>query len=241
MTKYYVKILNRLNHFLISTYVTYHPKKKKISYNMYLDIDLDWDNLESNTINSLRYACQQLRLYTKGNLKKDYIFALRAFHLKHPEITSRSKATHNDAFITSPIRDASNESQQYQNEFNQNQVQSHPKSTKYQKVHSRRNENIVSEQHSPKSQKNPRSTNRYKNYSNDKSANSDYSSYSPSYQSDKNYSESERMSPLLPEKSSKRKSSKRNVNKASTQKKVFSTIISVILVILIILVALLLL
>lgn len=44
---------------------------------VYVESEIDWSDLESNTTQALRFACQQLRLRPAGYSKGDYIAALR--------------------------------------------------------------------------------------------------------------------------------------------------------------------
>ena len=43
------------------------------------DLPINWNDMESNTINAMKYACQQLRLHPNGGKKKDYIRVLNNY------------------------------------------------------------------------------------------------------------------------------------------------------------------
>ncbi|KAH0785898.1 hypothetical protein GPJ56_010159 [Histomonas meleagridis] len=42
-----------------------------------MEQDINWDNLEANSIQALKFACQQNRLHPHGKTKRDYINALK--------------------------------------------------------------------------------------------------------------------------------------------------------------------
>lgn len=47
------------------------------------DSEINWNNLESNTIQALRFACQERGIYPKGSSKKDLVRALRSYQRSH--------------------------------------------------------------------------------------------------------------------------------------------------------------
>ena len=52
---------------------------------------IDWTDLRKNTVDSLKYACQQLRIFPKGRKKEDYVFALSQYRRKQLQ-SNKSRA-----------------------------------------------------------------------------------------------------------------------------------------------------
>ncbi|OHT00185.1 hypothetical protein TRFO_33217 [Tritrichomonas foetus] len=53
-----------------------------------MEKEINWENLESNTISALRFVCQQFQIIPNGKTKKDYIYALQAYKSrKEPKTT----------------------------------------------------------------------------------------------------------------------------------------------------------
>lgn len=243
--------------------------------------ELDWNQLDNNTIRALKFACEQLRLHPHGGKKKDYVYALNKYQRHQSEKQTRgysnitstyvppstinntyisipsnpqndyiSPALLNDSYETPSARNNQYRNQGFRselsnkpNEFqNQNEFSHHrkttPKSSRQNEFYSSGKEKIVSH---PTVYNPPRSaqpSHRFRDYPQEKKTYNDYASYSS--QSEYTTSESERLSPVLPSKTTRHRSSKKT-NQPSTCKKILSILMSIILVILILYVIILLL
>lgn len=64
--------------------------------------DINWQNLNSNTMQALRYACQQLNLI-QGKNKRELIATLNAYRQLHPEVSGSNLLPNPEPIYRSPV------------------------------------------------------------------------------------------------------------------------------------------
>ena len=93
---------------------------------------LNWNNLNYNSISQLRFVCQQLQLHPHGGQKKDYINALNAYkNANRVQNQVNPYPAYTESYIAPSLLD------------------SPPRNNQYSSGSTRRQNNFVQEQRTP--------------------------------------------------------------------------------------------